>query len=503
MKDLKEIILILEKHHLHPLKYMGSVAESKSKLLALYEGIAKDKFPSDEAAATNLYSTDSRSSSYRKLKSDLREKLLEAVLQINTDQDQYTDYQKAYYNCHKQWLTVRFLTGQNANTSALILANRVLRQAEKYDFTLLCMDITSYLRTQYGLRDSNDKRFLETNKQLDYYRKLYMAEILAEELYSTLVVRIVNSRSAHEDIYRIALDYYAQLKPALQEYRSYKLNMYAYMIGLMRYTAVNDHEQALIYCEQALDFFRARPYTAQVPLQIFIYQHLMSSIHLQRFEEARESAERYLEFMQAGTFNWFKLQEIYLLLLIRIPQYKSAGEVLYASLTNPRFEFMPDNAKELWRIYEAYVYYLSLMGEMNFPMKAKKFKLAKFINEIEIFSKDKGGMNIAIVIIKFISLLQEHKYSRVLDEIEALEQYAYRHLRGKNTQRSYYFLKMLLQIPLGRFEEEEARIRAARYLALLEAIPVQLAIQTHEVEIIPYEDLWNYALASLKEQERA
>ncbi len=503
MKDIKEIILILEKHNLHPRKYMGHGGESKSKLLALYEGIAKDKFLSDEEAAASLYAVSNGSSSYRKLKSDLREKLLEAVLQINTDQERYTDYQKAYYQCHKQWLTVRVLTGQNANTAALSLANRVLRQAEKYDFTLLCMDISSFLRTQYGLRDSNDKRFQEANVQFAHYHKVYVMESLAEELYSTLVVRVVNSRSAHEEVCRVAVEYYAQIEPALQHYQSYKLNMYAYMIGLMRYTTVNDHEQALAYCEQALQFFKARPYTAQVPLQIFIYQHLMSSMHLQRFEEAKKSAESYLEFMQEGTFNWFKFEEIYLLLLLRIRQYEAAGEVLCMALKHPRFEFLPDNVKELWRIYEAYIYYLSLLGEMSFPIKGKKFKMAKFINEIQIFSKDKGGMNIAILIIKYLSLLQEQRYSRVLDEMEALEQYCYRHLRGKNTQRSYYFLKMLLQIPVGHFNIQEAKVKADRFFNLLKDIPIQFANQTHEIEIevIPYEDLWGYALDSLKKVE--
>ncbi len=375
----------------------------------------------------------------------------------------------------------------------------MLRQAERYDFTLLCIDLTSYLRTQYGLRDSNDKRFVQTNQLFEYYHRVYVAENLAEELYTMFIVRLVNNRSAQQQVHLLAIAYYARLASELKNYQSYKLNMYAYMIGLMRYTPVNDHEQALRYCEEAIQFFKARPYIAQVPLQIFIYQHLMSNIHLRRFEEAKQSALACPEFMQEGTFNWFKFKEIHLLLLLRIRQYASAGEELASALNHPRFAFLPDNAKELWRIYESYIYYLSLMKRMVFPMKGKKFKMGKFINEIPIFSKDKSGMNIAVLIIKFLSLLQEHKFSRVFDEIEALEQYSYRHLRGKDTQRSYYFLKMLLQIPVGRFDAQEANAKAERYLTMLKSIPVQLDNQAREIEIIPYEDLWDCVLDSLKE----
>ncbi|MEZ4966708.1 MAG: hypothetical protein R2791_15805 [Saprospiraceae bacterium] len=498
MQSLKELVLLLQRHNVHPLKHLSGTAEGKSKLLTFYDGIAKNKFNTDEEAAQFLYANEGGGGSkFRKLKSDLRERLLDAVININTAQDQYSDYQKAYYDCHKQWVMVRFLTGQNANTAALMLANRLLRQSDKFDFTLLCMDIASYLRIQYGLRESNDKKFKEANGLFEKYRQLYDAECMAEELYSTLVVRTVNNRSAQDEVFKMAEEYYARIEPYLSKYQSYKLNMYGYMIGLMCYTTVNNYEQALKYCENAVQFFKKRPYEARVPLQIFYYQHLICNIHLRRFEEGKKSVQHCIRLMEEGTFNWFKFKELYLLLLLHIKQYESAAEVLLSTLEHPRFEFLPDNATELWRIYEPYVYYLTMLGKIKSQIK-NKFKLAKFINEVPIFSKDKSGMNIAILVIKILIQLQEHKYSRVLDEVEATEQYCYRHLRGEDTQRSYNFLKMLLQIPMGQFDRKMVEPKAARYLEKLRAIPLQLANQTHEIEIIPYEDLWDYALQSLE-----
>lgn len=500
MQGLKELVLLLQRHNVHPLKHLSNTADGKSKLLTFYDGIIKGKFNSDEEAAVALYKTEAgEGSRYRKLKSDLRERLLDAVININTELEHYSDYQKAYYDCHRQWVMVRFLTGQNANTAALALANRLLRQSEKFDFTLLCMDIASYLRIQYGLRESNDKRFKEANLLFDRYRKIYDAECKAEELYSTLVVRTVNNRSAQEEVHDMSVEYYADIEPLLKEYESYKLNMYGYMIGLMRHTTLNDYEEALKYCETAIDFFDRRPYEARVPLQIFYYQHLICNIHLRRFEEGKKSVQHCLELMEEGTFNWFKFKELNLLLLLHIKQYEQAAEVLLNTLEHPRFEFLPENARELWRIYEPYIYYLASLDKIKSPVR-NKFKLAKFINEVPIFSKDKSGMNIAILVIKLLTLLQERKYSRVLDEVEATEQYCYRHLRGEDTQRSYNFLKMLLQIPMGQFDAKVVAAKAERYLEKLKAIPLQLANQTHEIEVIPYEELWAYALESLEKE---
>lgn len=486
----------MRQNSVNPLKQLGDPADQKSKLASLFDGIAKGRFNSDDEASMALYG-EHEGSKYRKLKADLREKLLDMVFDLNTHQANYSDYQKAYYECHKQWVLVRILTGQNANTAAMSLAARVLRQAEKFDFTLLCMDICSYLRIQYGLRESNDKKFNEANEQFQYYRKVYDAESLAEELYTILIVRYVNNRSAQGEVHDLAEQFYRQVEAPLAEFHTYKLHMYARMIGLMRYTAVNDHAGALEYCRESIEFFKGRPYEARVPLQIFYYQSLICNIQLRRFEEGQDVARECMKLMQEGTFNWFKYKELYLHLSLHTREYDQASQILSQTLEHPRFEFLPENVKEIWRIYESYVYYLGALGKLSTRMHSK-FKLAKFINETPIFSKDKSGLNIAIQVIKLLLLLQEKKYGRLLDEVEATEQYCYRHLRGKNTQRSHTFLKLLMQIPMGRFDLELIGGKATRFLEKLQGLPIQLANQTYEIEIIPYEDLWELALYSIR-----
>ncbi|MFN0034959.1 MAG: hypothetical protein ACKVUS_07835 [Saprospiraceae bacterium] len=493
MQDLKEIILLLQQHGIHPFKG----ADSKSKLLALWEGIAKGRFSTDEAAAKALYDEGYEGSKYRKLKSDLRERLLDAVLEIDGNQKSYSDYQKAYYECHRQWAVVRILTGQNANAAALSVATRLLRQAEKFDFTLLAMDIVSYLRTQYGLRESNDHKFRAAQEVFERHRKTYDAENQAEVLYTTLIVRYVNNRSAQTDVSHLATEYWEQIHPQMEQHATYKLQMYGYMIGLMRHTAANDHAQALLACNEAIRFFKSRDYEPRVPLQIFYYQSLICNIQLRQFEEGQVSAGYCLKIMQEGTFNWFKYRELYLQLSLHTGEFGRASAILYETLQHARFEFLPENVKEIWRIYEAFVQYLILAGKAPTKTGAAKFKLAKFINDTPIFSKDKSGINIAIIVVKMLLMLQEHRFSQMLDDVEAIEQYCYRHLRGDNAQRSYFFLKMLLHIPTSGFDPVQSVAKAERYLQKLKATPLQVANQTHEIEVIPYEMLWEIAIDSL------
>ncbi len=496
MQDLKELVYILNQHHLNPLNPNGQPMERDSLLWQFFVGIGKGHFHTDEEAEAQLYPGDQGGSKYRKLKSVLRDRLLNSIALFTAHGTEFTDYQKAYYECHKQWLVVKILTGQNANTAAMGLATKLMKQSEKYEFTMLAMDIASYLRIQYGLRESNDKKFREVNELFEINRKIYDAECLAEEYYTLLVVKTVNSRTVSEEASALASEYYDKIEPLLREYRSYRLHLYGRMIGLMRYTAVNDYENALPYCDDSIAFFRGKPYESKVPLQIFYYQKLICHIQLRHFEEGRDIAQYCLGIMSEGTFNWFKYMELYLQLSWHTQQFEQGTKVLQDALQHPRFQFLPDNAKEIWRIFESYGYYLGAMGKIGgFPKS--KFKLGKFINETPIFAKDKSGMNIAIIVIKWLYLLSERKYSQLLDEVESTEQYGYRYLNGKNTVRSYNFVKMLLQIPMGQFDRAVIEKRTERYRKKLEETPLQIANQTHEIEIIPYEILWEMAMESV------
>jgi hypothetical protein len=88
-----------------------------------------------------------------------------------------------------------------------------------------------------------------------------------------------------------------------------------------------------------------------------------------------------------------------------------------------------------------------------------------------------------------------------LDEVEALEQYCYRYLRGENEQRSRLFLKMFIAIPLSGFDPKVIEKRTERYLQTLSNIPLQLANQAYEIEVIPYETLWGLIMNSLKSKD--
>jgi len=496
MQDLKELVYILKQHNLTIVNSNGLPLEKNTMLWKLYSGLEKGKINSDEEAEQLLYKGAHGGSKYRQLKFTLRERMMSAIINFEAKGDRFTDYQKAYYESHREWLIVKILTGQNANTAAISLAVKLLKQAQKFEFTMLTVDIASYLAYQYGLRENNDRKFKQANALYTESRQLLDAEALAEQLYTELMVKVVNSKTSAEEVALLAREAFVQIDPFLAKYTSYRLHLFGNMIGLMRFTSINQYQDILPICNKAIAFFESKPYEARVPLQMFYYQKLICYIHMKSFSEGEQVAQYCLGLLEEGTFNWFKYMELYLRLAFHSGEMEKGVHILSESLKHPRFQFLPDNTKELWRIYASYGYYLGITGCVK-QVVDPTFKLGKFINETPIFSKDKSGMNVAIIVIKNLILLAEKKSIRLLDGIEAIEQYCYRYLNNADTARSAAFLKMLLLLPSGNLDRESIEKRVEKYQKVLEQYPVQMSDQTLEIEIIPYDRLWKIALDSI------
>lgn len=504
MQTIRELIYFLSQYDIQPLNQQGQPFEEGSKMAVLYKGVLTQKFRTDEEAEKAIYPGPDSNNKYRQIKFFLRDRLMEAVSRFNVNnfKGKFTDYQYAYYDCHRQWFTIKILIGHNANTAAISMAVKLLRQTIKYEFTLLSVDITSYLLIQYGLREGYDKKYEEALTQFVFFQELYQAEITVSKLYTMLMSQYTNSRSSKSNLTNLIKSYFNQIKEDLQRYDSYTMQMHGNMIELMTHTIEYDYVSALHCCERAIKVFQSKPYNCTTPLQVYYYQKLVCHIQLRQFEEGSETAKVCFEITRDGTFNWFKSHELYFYLSMHTEQYEKAFEIINQVIQHPRFQFLPEIIKEIWSIFEHYGYYLCVIGKISANVNYK-FKSTKFSNDLPKFTKDKAGMNVAIIILKIIFMIQERREAMFLDQMEAIEQYCYRHLNESETRRSFKFIKLLLQIPQRQFNPEEIKMNTGKFISDLNATPHDISVQTYEIEIIPFEKLWEMILQSMERKRVA
>jgi hypothetical protein len=166
---------------------------------------------------------------------------------------------------------------------------------------------------------------------------------------------------------------------------------------------------------------------------------------------------------------------------------------------NKAYRSLPATTAQTWLVFEAHMYFLASVEKIDsISQPEAKFKVYKFLNNIPIYSKDKMGLNIAVLIMHVLILLQQRKFGEIIDRVDALNQYCHRHLRKDETFRSNCFIKMLLKIVRADFNRKRAERYAEPILKKLTSAPFVLSDQNIEVEILPYEDLWNIVLELLE-----
>ena len=75
--------------------------------------------------------------------------------------------------------------------------------------------------------------------------------------------------------------------------------------------------------------------------------------------------------------------------------------------------------------------------------------------------------------------------------------YCHRYLKKDDTFRSNCFIKMLLTLPRSNFNRIAVERNAKKFFDRLKSVPLEKANQAEDLEIIPYDDLWEMVLDML------
>lgn len=499
MRDLIELVGLLNKTKLKRNEIMKLVIEPGSMMDTLFQALLEGNIKSDDDVLALF--PGKNSAQITSLKNKLKERLLHALFLLDFKDANFSSRQRAFFECYKKWSAAMTLMIRNAKIIGIDQLERLIRHAKYFEFTELTLDILRVLRLQYSTVEGDIIKYEAIKEQYQQYEKIWQMESKAEFYYSELMVQYTNNKSTKTEVMDQASAYYNDLQGFMTECDSFKLHLFGRMVHLLIYNSVNDYQNTAKLCEDAIAFFDKKEYDSGLPLQVFYYNLVVCYLQLGEFEKGQQVIDRCEYYFEEGSFNWFKLQELFFSLAVRTKHYEAAYE-LYEKVTNyPHFKDKPPQIVEMWRIFQAYIFYLirvEKIPESVLSDQSKKFKMGKFINEIPLFSKDKKGMNISILVIQILYAIADRDYNNSVDKIESIGRYCGRYLKEDDTYRSSCFIKMLLQIPIANFHREATTRKAARYHKLLSSKQADSANQAYEIEIVPYEALWEMAIESLE-----
>jgi len=503
MKNLIEISKIVTKKKVRKIEIFDdhSLKHKNSKFNEFYEALLAGKFKNDRDAANFLYACSPTDDKYRQLKSRFRKRLLNTLFFLDVNLPSTSSYERAYFSCNKDWTLVKILLSNNAVHTAAALARQILTTALKYKFADVIVNCSRILR-KYSANQGEEKTYEEYDQHIKQYQNVLDAEIRSEELYQRVIMNYYKPPTKNQEL-RERIDTYCDALVGLSEIYDSPVVIYnMYLVWAFRYEMLHDYEAMLDVCNNAEQYIEKNPLYYQVEkLATFQLKKMSAYLHLRDYKNGKGNAEKCLKSFPVGSDTWFTFMEYYLLLAIHTDNFINALAIYNRATGNTKFKRLTGQDKEKWKIYNVYLNYIIESQSADNPIlqsqKKNTFRLSRFLNDPLLFPKDQRIFTVLLIIAQILFFIEKKGYNAVGERIERLKNYANRQLKKEVYYRVIQFIRLLQQLEKADYKVENLSNVDKYYDRLIET-PFAYRGLISELEVIPYEKLWNYILKRLQ-----
>ncbi|MFK7810635.1 MAG: hypothetical protein AB8F74_22700 [Saprospiraceae bacterium] len=496
MDYLIELVGIVNKQSIRNVDLMTDYTKH-SKTNALYEGVHKGDFKTDRQAIEALYPEqgDSGKVAYRKLKERLIEQLVNTVLLIGTSSD-LNKKQRNYFNAQKYSAAARLIRLRMGYKLSEMLAKKNIKLALKTEQTSIVVDMYDLLRDLMS-RNGDVKGFEKYDLLFRQYNSLLQAEHQAKGYLSHIM--LLSNRSVKlQKLIEVSRGYEEELRKVELESPSSTFIMRSHYVYVLRCEYENDLIGLQDECRKAVDLLNARKFVNDTYLFIFLFKNSLIYRGLQDFEGGKEALELATKYVGAdGSVNWFMIKKNYVSLCLFCNKIQEGFSLYLSTVDNERLKKLPEGDQEYWSIYRYYFAWFRGLELLKVGQEEERllvFSMKNLLKQKPIQSKDREGYNAIIMVLQFLFLIQQKNNDALIDRQEAVTIHVQRHFRQKELYRTFYFMKLLLLLPANNFNKIAVTRKAKVYLDKLKARSISKSSSSVEVEIVPYEDLWEIIL---------
>ncbi|GJM31849.1 MAG: hypothetical protein DHS20C18_08500 [Saprospiraceae bacterium] len=503
MKNLIEISRIVTKKKVKKIEIFDdyTLRHKNSKFNDFYNALTSNKFKNDRDAAAALYGCSPQDAKYRQLKSRFRKRILNTLFFLDINKPSNSSYNRAYYSCNRDWTLVKILLSNRAFHSAASMAKQILTIALKYRFSDIIVNCSRLLR-DYCSNNKMDKDYEIYDGYIKEFSEILNAEIRSEELYQRVIMDYHKTSSRVDGLMERINTYCNTLVSLSEQFDSPIIHYNMFLVWCMRFEIEKGYDAMLQVCTQAEQYIEDNPVYYQKEKLITFYGKKMSAhLHMKDYKMGKINAEKCLTRLPEGSESWFIFMEYYLLLAIHTENYIHALAIFNRAISSSEFKKQDALIKEKWTIFEAYLKYIIDRQKFDPSMlqkaKRKVFRVSKFINNPLQYPKEYRIFTILSLILQVLFLIEQRNYTELEERIERLKQYADRKLKKDDYFRPIQFIRLLQMLRKAKYQIDELGNTHKYYNRLLEQ-PFFYRGALTELEIIPYEKLWEIVLDSLR-----
>lgn len=467
--------------------------EDQSPLKNLYKIVQSDRIVNDKQAMMAIYG-NAKLSTFTRLKTRLKDILIKTTLLHSDSQEPEHSRVNESFNLYRHTIASKFLTQQKLPFLSIRISERALSKSIKYGSTENVILLIRMLIRHFGSREHNKNKLNEYLAIQEKYLRIYYWEIKAENYYLDLQRLQVHSFAAvDKSIINKVKEYVNELEK-VNDIDTYLFLDLRYKIKIALFEYQNDFESILKLSDATIKEFNTTKKGSKVIIQNINIRKAWALVQAGRYNEAKLLGTKGMKSMPSGSFGWFFIAHYKLKAQLYNGDYKDATILIKSVIEAANFSKIAQGYKEIFYTTLGYIHLIINAGLAGDPIKIVKvlpaFKIGKFLNTIPVFSKDKQGINVSILLMHIGFLLQRKNYNAIIDRIDSLKQYAYKYLRKDDTFRSNCMIKMVVQMTKADFNP----IRTERYTIdlykQLQQVKLAGSGENIETEIIPYEVLW-------------
>ena len=431
----------------------------------------------------------------QKLQSRVQSKLLNQLYFLDHSDQRLLVSRRYELECLDLLHKVSILYAERDFKLAERLLLRCMRVAEAGEFTQHLVPAARMLRNLYG-EQRKPAPYKKITKTLLWAQQQLAWEDEAEQSQADIQLAVTSTVAARRDLLATMPARLAQLEVLYRKARSFVTYNALYRARLT-HEELQGHFKEMIRVAAAAERHLAagklneRRFDLRFNHFVTIYAYLRSRQPVRGLL----LAERYIRDFHPSSNNWFYFQEHHVLLAMHAGRYELAQRLLDTIAKNPAIVGQRESAMQRWDLYRSYLNFVLPVARV---LTARQRQVAQQMLLLPEYSRDKRGHNVAILVLQLLHYLRERNLELVLLRFERLRKYQQRHLTEASTLRSRLFLRLLQIIVEKNFDPKKAAERGQNLLQQLRDTPPP-GEAFAEVEIIPYENLWQIVLDLLRE----
>ncbi len=496
MKEIRQLVKIIRKKGQRSIQLVNQNFRKKetSKDNLLYEGITNNKFLNDESAAKEVFGTIPGNRNYRNAKGKLKNKLFNHLYFLDYDKESYTAYQKAEYEALHLLHQCKILSMEGASDIAARTLPHLIKMAQTYELTPIVIDALNLLREEYA-RTGKLTPYQEVVAELKKNHKLLEAKQKCEDAYFENLVLIRKSVSAQNRIIHRIPKVIEMIRTEAKKFGSQSLYILAAKLEITYNNISWNFEANIKLCTELEKKYLNRPNnTIEVDLNqnAIIFSKLQAYLNLKDIKAGKAYASQQIDSVKVGSKIWFRFNEYYFLLLMKGERFKEASDLFRMVRTNKNYNALSTPQKNRWHIYRAYLIFFNDSKILRWG-----FNLEEFLAEPPCHEKEFNGYNVSTLAIQFLFLIKEGNINAINSCVDEIIKYKSAHLDKRHNYRSSIFIRLLEIVIDKEFDYDQIKEKGETYhkkltKTLIPADPEQ------EIEIIPYEILWQHILNLIK-----